>query len=563
MKVFNHRFQTRCLSSLSKVFADEDLEDVPFHKASALHNETYSFQVAYYSEVYRKPLKVDVDSTLAEQITVRAVGLAPSELPYKNGPDEHVLRTSPGLYPDPLMPIDEEKGVVAFPGQWRSVWITVELEERIRPGAHTIAVSFEDADGERLGREVFELEVIPVSLPEQKLIHTEWFHADCLATHYNVEVFSEAHWRLIDRYVQTAVKHGMNMLLTPLFTPPLDTMVGGERPTVQLVEVEKREGAYSFRFDKLRRWIELGNHRGVRYFEFSHLFTQWGAKHCPKIMATANGEECRIFGWDTEAAGADYEAFLDQFLPELVQFIHEHQLENRCYFHISDEPRSHDLEQYRAVSKLMTKHLDGFKVMDALSDYSFYEQGAVKHPIPASNHIQPFIDNGVAPLWTYYCVSQWNQVSNRFFHMPSSRNRILGYQLYKFNVEGFLHWGYNFWYSQYSVEKLNPFVHTDAKHSFPSGDAFLVYPGDEGPIESIRMEVFYEGLQDMRALQLLEQAVGKERVLQLLEKDMDDPLTFERYPRSMNWLLQARAKINEEIKRATIGGSRDERGPSL
>lgn len=31
----------------------------------------------------------------------------------------------------------------------------------------------------------------------------------------------------------------MNMLYTPLFTPPLDTAVGGERMTVQLVGMEK------------------------------------------------------------------------------------------------------------------------------------------------------------------------------------------------------------------------------------------------------------------------------------------------------------------------------------
>ena len=40
------------------------------------------------------------------------------------------------------------------------------------------------------------------------------------------------------------------MLLTPVFTPPLDTAIGGERRTVQLVDVHVTENGYTFGFDK-------------------------------------------------------------------------------------------------------------------------------------------------------------------------------------------------------------------------------------------------------------------------------------------------------------------------
>ena len=48
------------------------------------------------------------------------------------------------------------------------------------------------------------------------------------------------------------------------------------------------------------------------------LYTQWGAEHCPKIMATVDGEYRRIFGWDTAATGEDYRNFLAAFLPALT-----------------------------------------------------------------------------------------------------------------------------------------------------------------------------------------------------------------------------------------------------
>jgi hypothetical protein len=132
--------------------------------------------------------------------------------------------------------------------------------------------------------------------------------------------------------------------------------------------------------------------------------------------------------------------------------------------------------------------------------------------------------------------------------MPSARNRILGMQLYKFNIQGFLHWGYNFWYSQYSRKPINPYQVTDADKAFPSGDAYLVYPGEQGPIESLRLKVLYDALQDLRSLQLLEMMMGRKQVLELLEEGLDSEINFSQYPRNPEWLLAKREQINQAIK---------------
>src|SRR5699024_3447142 len=165
-------FHTRCLSSLEKVFADENLESMSFQHATALWNESYSFQVAYRNdgEIF-KDFTIEIDSDLKEVISVKVVGLVPSEFPIYKDHDEHVLRNTPGLYPDPLHPIEEAE-LVAPSNQWRSIWITVALNEHITPGLHDIFVKFVANDGEVFGQEKFTLDVIPVSLPKQKLIHT-------------------------------------------------------------------------------------------------------------------------------------------------------------------------------------------------------------------------------------------------------------------------------------------------------------------------------------------------------------------------------------------------------
>jgi hypothetical protein len=552
-----HMFETRCLSSLTKVFADEPLTATPWRRATALSNERYSFQVAYWSDVLRKPLTVEVDSDLAPLIVTRSVGLVPSELPCHSDHDEDVLRTTPGLYPDPLYRIDPETGIVAFPAQWRSVWLTVDLNESVAPGGHAVTVRFRDGSRNMLGAEVFTLEVIPALLPPQRLIHTEWLHADCIADYYHVDVWSDRHWDLIDAFVRTAVRNGINMILTPLFTPPLDTAIGRERRTVQLVDVERSGGEFRFDFTKLSRWIEMCRRAGVEYFEFSHLFTQWGAKHAPKIVVTIDGKPTRLFGWDTDATGEPYAMFLDQFLPQLVSLVRRSGLEAKSYFHVSDEPSLSDVAQYRECAALLRRHLSGFPVIDAVSDYQLYADGVVKNPIPSSDHLGSFIEHGVKPLWTYYCVAQNKKVPNRFFHMPSARNRILGTLMYRYSVDGLLHWGYNFYNEQYSIRPIDPFRNTDGGYFFPSGDAFAVYPGNGEVIESLRLVVLHEGIQDLRALELLESIVGRTSAIAIVEEGLGTPISFVDYPRGEEWLLNLRERINAAIVTGTRALRRD------
>ena len=82
---------------------------------------------------------------------------------------------------------------------------------------------------------------------------------------------------------------------------PLDTAVGGERTTVQLLDIRKDGDTYSFDFSKLERWIGICRFAGITHFEMAHLFTQWGAKCAPKIMVWEDGTLRHKFGWHTDA----------------------------------------------------------------------------------------------------------------------------------------------------------------------------------------------------------------------------------------------------------------------
>ena len=54
---------------------------------------------------------------------------------------------------------------------------------------------------------------------------------------HNVPVYSEKHWELIDKYMSLAHDVGINLILTPVITPPLDTAKGTKRTCTQLASV--------------------------------------------------------------------------------------------------------------------------------------------------------------------------------------------------------------------------------------------------------------------------------------------------------------------------------------
>lgn len=542
------------LSSLDKVFLDQEpLESC--HMVDAIFkNETFSFQIAYYSEFYEDEfnspiLTVSAQNDFGGCVRLRSVGYVPAELPAYPASDEDYLSKKPGLFPDPLYDIPNNE-IKAVPFQWRSLWVDFEPKEYTPAGNYAICIKFLSEDGTELGKVVNQIEVIDASLPKQELIYTNWFHCDCLGTYYGVEMLSDSHWQLIENYVRTACEHGMNMILTPLFTPPLDTKIGGERPTVQLVGVKSEKGEYAFDFSKLKRFIDMCTRIGIEYFEMSHLFTQWGAFAAPKVVACVDGVERRIFGWDSPASASGYGRFLNCFLPELTRTLKDWGIAGKCWFHVSDEPGLAHFESYKGARNMVAGHLKDFKMFDALSDFAFCEQGLVMTPIPATNHIEPFIKAKIKNLWTYFCCAQYKDVSNRFIAMPGRRNRIFATQLYKYDIAGFLHWGYNFWYSQYSVKPINPYAVTDMECAFPSGDPFMVYPGQDGfPVESMRIKVFREALFDLRAMKLLESMTSKDFVQGIIEEDLENPVTFTDYPRNDQYIHSMRNRINEEIKR--------------
>lgn len=563
------KIKTVALSSLHKVFPDYCPECSVINKFSALKNEPLSFQFAYKLEGGAKikcPFYIRVESDLP--LNTYAVGYVPVS---HAEPLQDDAKRGPGLYPDMLLPklsnavIDverdfwcnfwfergEKNNLSAYDDCWQSIWFNInEYGKNIKPGKYKVGIKFYARIGNKfLGEDSVQVEIIDAKLPKQKFFNTNWFHCDCLADIYNVEVFSERFFEIFEDFVKVAARNGMNMILLPAFTPPLDVSIGGERTTVQLVDITYENGKYSFDFSLMKRYMDICRKAGIEYFEHNHLYTQWGATSAPKIEATVNGKKKRIFGWDTDATNKKYTSFLYKYIEALIEFLKQEKLENNIMYHISDEPVLENSLGYTTAKKELGSLLDDYMCGDALSDYSFYETGMVKTPIVGVGALEKFIGR-CDDLWCYYTgSSRGKKRSNRLIINSNENNRIFGVQMYLYDIKGFLYWGYNYYYDMLSHGIFDPRVKPDGYYDRP-GASYMVYPDNDGTaIQSIRQKIFYEAINDMRALQLLEKLCGRKKAERLIKKHFGE-MTFDTLPQNPEQMLSFREELNRLIKRA-------------
>jgi hypothetical protein len=490
-----------------------------------------SFQVAFRTSDKEKLVTATAESEL--DVTIRRVGYVP--VPHLNAgiPESHLegIGRVPGYVPDPLFP---ESTIHAGVWETHSFWVTVRISPDTPAGRHSVVVRL-SAEGEDDATTAAQVNVHKAVLsPRRDFPITHWFYADALCDWYKVEPFDEGFWKIVKPYFANVASHGVDTVYVPMFTPPLD---GNKRPT-QLLHVTCDDGRYSFDWALVRRWVKTAEEQGIANFEWTHLFRQWGAKHPVRIYKGSGGGEEPFWPEETPAISPIYRDFLTQFLPEFKRFLDAEGLLDRSFFHISDEPGGEEaLANYRAARQMVHELAPWMKILDALSELEFAQLGLVDTPVPVLTTALDFQAKGYDHSWCYYCTEPRGKFVNRRMDTPLSMIRMTGWLFYKTRVKGFLHWGYNYWYKSQTRQMIDPFTVSDADNwpHWTYGDPFVVYPGPDGPIDSIRWEVFAESLQDFALLQT--------SGIEPHDPMLSDVGAFDDFPFGERWIAETRKSL--------------------
>lgn len=277
----------------------------------------------------------------------------------------------------------------------------------------------------------------------------------------------------------------------------------------------------------------------MNWFEWTHLFTPapTSAKYPQRIFERGDRIGAMLWPPELSALSDTYRKFLAQFLPQFKQFLESEKILKRSLFHCADEPDGNEqIADYRKARALLKELAPWMEVMDAMSDTRFATERLSDMPIP-SIATAPEFTKANCPAWAYFCCGPRGSFLQRLLDTPLPKMRMAGWLFYKLGAKGFLHWGYNYWFVFCTAQIGDPFKDPSisAWPWLPIGDAFVVYPGRDGPLDSIRWEVFAESLQDYA-------------MLQCAGIKPDDPLlaelkSYENFPKSAQWLQAACERV--------------------
>jgi len=170
---------------------------------------------------------------------------------------------------------------------------------------------------------------------------------------------------------------------------------------------------------------------------------------------------------------------------------------------------------------------------------------------PYNRHILEKIQAGQKVWW---CVNHAppRPYANFFLDFAGIEHRIFFWQTWMLGIKGVHYWCIN-----YSKEKDPLKCPLDVIPT--NGDGFLVYPGKEGPLNSIRWEIIRDGIEDYDYLNIFSQLIkelkdtgNNPELLQQAEKIYNfqefcpDLVNFSRDP---NLLLSKRIEIAEYIEK--------------
>ncbi len=165
------------------------------------------------------------------------------------------------------------------------------------------------------------------------------------------------------------------------------------------------------------------------------------------------------------------------------------------------------IDQVEAMSEYIDMHCPKLALWDDTNAYEEIEN----NPFPSFKERMEALQARGDSVWTYVCNYPEAPYLNVKLDDPGIESRILFWQIYQRNIEGFLYWRSNYWTK---LPEEDPWQSLDTFGNGILGDGILVYPGQkigrDKPIPSIRLKLIRDGIDDIELLYYAEKVVGKE-----------------------------------------------------
>lgn len=345
-----------------------------------------------------------------------------------------------------------------------------------------------------------------------------WQHPCSWARAYDVEYFSEEHFRIIDNYIKELSELGQRVVDLIVTDYPW----AGQRCyqfeenasnlfEFNIVKVSRKNGRLSCDFSAMDRYIDICFSHGIgEEINIFGIIGNWDAYSFGSPIGDLR-DPMRVVCYDEDTERFDFirsKAEFREYLSQIFRHLSQSGLWEKVLV-MSDEPNNVELfmETVELIESAAPELQVSFKC--AIHDQHFFEkygdniQSLSLNTCELVNNIdnlhstkKKLESRGGKFTWFSCCFPE---DLNIFIKSPLIESRLKGWFTYYWDFDGFLRWAYAIW----PADPLK-----DVRYKYPkwnAGDMFFVYPGkDLKPMGSVREKNFLFGIQDFGIFKELE-----------------------------------------------------------
>ncbi len=411
---------------------------------------------------------------------------------------------------------------------YSNLWLEMKSDTE---GIHDITVkifkSDETFDEELIFEKNLKLEVSSVEIPEKNIFYLDlWQHLSSLARVYDVEYYSDEHFRIIESFMKPLADAGQkvcDLIVSDYSWAGQECFKIYDNQSslyeYNLIKPSIKNGKLQLDFSAFDRFIEICQKLGMcEEINLFGIIGNWNRGQFSVILEDFD-EPIKVRVHDLDFSKFTF-IRTKKMYAEYVRLIFEHLVEKNLWDItrvMADQPRN--VGEVSEGEDLIRKIRDDVKIKYAIMHGDFFENydgDTENFSIILNEYIR--VQNGGLKMsdtsnfqdmtW-YVCWTPFNL--NQFVKSSPMESRLVGYMTYLFDMKGFLRWNYCL-YPDSNDYRYRP-------DRWACGDMFFVYPGKSGvPELSLRFKQLAYGNTDYSFLRYCESKLGRETVLELVKE---------------------------------------------
>ena len=426
--------------------------------------------------------------------------------------------------------LDTEPMIEQPAGNNRPVWLSVDIPRDAQPGQYSGCLTVRS----EIGSVEFpvRLEVLAATLPEPKdwEFHLDiWQHPQAVARWHDVKPWSPEHFALMKLLMKRLADAGQKNITCSIIHEPWGGQTYDSWPS--MVEWRRKtDGSWSFDYTGFDRWVDfMMNEIGIKGQIVCYTMVPWSLQF--RFYDEAGRKYVDL---KAEPGTSAYDEIWGRFLKDFTAHLAAKGWLVKTAIGMDERPD----KLMRPALETLHKYAPGLRVVSAINAPSDLTKDLYE--------ISPLIRVGLSPellaarkragkISTFYvcCIPSR---PNTFTGSPLAESAWLPLRAAACGYDGFLRWAYNSWGE-------NPLLSSDYA-KWPSGDCFLVYPGNRS---SLRWERLRDGIEEAEKIRIL-RSLGNPEMGRRLDEVLK-PLTGWNSPKSdLDKVVKAVEDLSRQIK---------------